>query len=557
MPKNKETIPLIDQTASADLPHHAEILALKNTVSVLEGKLGEVLSALDEKDALIKSLREQLKLRSNDLFGMRSEKTRGIDIHPDQLMIDVFNEPETIAEATEESGDAAAQDPEPTRKKRITFEEKIPEDAVREAITTELPEEERICPECGSVMEPCGTSLVKRMLRIVPATVTIEEHHETAYFCRRCDNEGISTPMVKSRTPLSPIPGSIYTPETIAYIMVQKYLMGAPLYRIEQDFARRGVTFSRASMAWLLIKSQKLYLIYVWLAMKRALLASDVLHADETTVQVLKEPGRKAKTKSYMWLYRTAECEEQKIVLYEYKQTREAVHPKAFLSGWRGYLCTDGYSGYHNLPDGIVVVGCWAHARRGWVNAVKVNPDEKSRGGEIAAKGLALIDEMFEIERRFVKEGLSSEQRRNARKRELEPLMNGFFSWVKSLRERADSTLGKAIGYAMSQRKYLLRVLDDGRLPISNNIAERSIKPFVIARKNFLFSDSVAGAETSAVIMSLIESAKAEGFDPYEYLAHVMRTAPGLDMGDENDVHALLPSGFRETASGQAGLLVP
>jgi transposase len=558
MPKNKETIPITSQTAPVNLASHAEILALKNTISALEGKLGEVLCALDEKDALIKSLREQLKLRSNDLFGMKSEKTRRIDVHPDQIAIDVFNEPETIAEVARGSVDDTAQDPKPhTRKKRITFEEKIPEDAAHETITTELPEEERICPECGNVMEPCGTSLVKRMLRVVPATVTIEEHHETAYFCRRCDNEGISTPMVKSRTPLSPIPGSIYTPETIAYIMVQKYLMGAPLYRIEQDFARRGVSFSRASMAQLLIKSQKLYLIYVWQAMKRALLKSDVLHADETTVQVLKEPGRKAKTKSYMWLYRTAECEDQKIVLYEYRQTRQAIHPKAFLSGWRGYLCTDGYSGYHNLPDGIVVVGCWAHARSKWFKAVKVNPDETSRSGEIAAKGLALIDEMFEIERGFVREGLSFEQRRNARKRELEPLMDEFFSWVKSLRERADSTLGKAIGYAISQRKYLLRVLDDGRLPISNNIAERSVKPFVIARKNFLFSDSVAGAETSAVIMSLIESAKAEGLDPYAYLTHVMRTASGLDMGDENDVHALLPSVFRETASSQAGLSAP
>jgi hypothetical protein len=163
---------------------------------------------------------------------------------------------------------------------------------------------------------------------------------------------------------------------------------------------------------------------------------------------------------------------------------------------------------------------------------------------------------MFEIERRFLKEGLSFEERHGARKQELAPLMDRFFSWVKTLRERADSTLGKAIGYAMSQRKYLLRVLDDGKLPISNNIAERSIKPFVIARKNFLFSDSVAGAETSAVIMSLIESAKAEGLDPYEYLTHVMRTAPGLDMGDKDDVHALLPSVFRETASDHT-VLVP
>jgi transposase len=553
MPKNKETIPLTDKTASENLPPFAEILALKNTISALEGKLGEALTMMDEKDALIMSLREQIKLRSNDLFGVRSEKTKRIDVHPDQLSIDIFNELETIAEATGEPGEVASQDPEPhTRKKRITFEEKIPEDAAREAITTELPEEERICPECGSVMESCGTSLVKRMLRVVPATVTIEEHHETAYFCRRCDNEGITTPMVKSKTPLSPIPGSIYAPETIAYIMVQKYLMGVPLYRIEQDFARRGVTFSRAGMAQLLIKSQKLYLIYVWLAMKRILLTSDVLHADETTVQVLKEPGRKAKTKSYMWLYRTAECTEQKIVLYEYKQTRGAINPKAFLSGWSGYLCCDGYSGYHNLPDGIVAVGCWAHARSKWAKAVKINPDEKSRGGGIAAKGLAFINEMFEIERRYLSEGLSFEQRRNAREQELAPLMDRFFSWVKTLRERADSTLGKAIGYAMSQRKYLLRVLDDGRLPISNNVAERSIKPFVIARKNFLFSDSVAGAETSAVIMSLIESAKAEGLDPYEYLTHVMRTAPGLDMDEKDDVHALLPSVFRETASDLA-----
>ena len=236
-----------------------------------------------------------------------------------------------------------------------------------------------------------------------------------------------------------------------------------------------------------------------------------VLHADETTLQVLKEPGRSSTSKSYMWLYRTSGCAKQAIVLYEYQPTRKAEHAETFLRGFNGWLHADGYQGYHKRPENIRVVGCWAHARR-------------------------KFDEAFAE--------LTPEERYEKRLEQEKPVLDALLSWVNEMQERTapKSALGNAIHYLLEQWPYLTRYLEDGRLELSSNRAERSIKPFVMGRKNWLFANTTGGARTSSLIYILIETAKENGLDLYHYLLWVLQNAPQLSETDEAWAEKLLPA---------------
>lgn len=267
----------------------------------------------------------------------------------------------------------------------------------------------------------------------------------------------------------------------------------------------------------------------------------EVLHADETTLQVLHEPGKRAQSKSYMWLYRTSGDAPAPIVLYDYQPDRKAKHPETFLQGFRGYLHADGYEGYHRLRPDITVVGCWAHLRRKFDEALKILPEE-ARENSLALVGKRFCDRLFEHERQFA--DLISEKRREARMKTSKPVMEAFFAWADSCNAVPKSPVGKAVYYAQSQRKYLERYLLDGRLELSNNRAERSIKPFVIGRKNFLFASTPRGAKASAILYSLIETAKECGIDPCAYLTQVFRLAPNGDLNDTTFLDPLLPAAF-------------
>lgn len=272
-----------------------------------------------------------------------------------------------------------------------------------------------------------------------------------------------------------------------------------------------------------LVKSSEDWLEPIYKEMQRQLCERQVLHADETTLQVLHEDGKPARSKSYMWLYRTSGEAEHQIVLYDYQRDRKYTHPETFLKDFSGFLHTDGYDGYHKLPDRITVVGCWAHLRRKFDEALQTLPKEK-RESSNAAKGIAYCDQLFHFEKQFAL--LFPEERRKKREQLSKPLTEAFFAWVDSLRALPKSLLGKAVYYAQSQRKYLRAYLLDGRLEISNNRAENSIRPFVMGRKNWLFSNTSNGARASAVYYSLIVSARENGLVPFEYLTKVFTQAP-------------------------------
>ena len=299
--------------------------------------------------------------------------------------------------------------------------------------------------------------------------------------------------------------------------------MGSPLYRQEQEWVQNGILLSRQTMSNWLIKAANNWLEPIYEEMKRRLCEHRVLHADETTLQVLREDGKPAQSKSYMWLYRTSGDTEKHIVLYDYQKDRKWTHPDTFLKEFCGYLHADGYNGYHKLPDRITVVGCWAHLRRKFDEAMKSLPKEQ-QASSLAAQGVSWCNKLFHLEKQFM--GLSPENRKRERDRLSKPLTEEFFAWMDSLGALPKSLLGKAVYYSQSQRKYLKGWLSDGRLEISNNRAENSIRPFVIGRKNWLFSNTPNGARASAIYYSLIVSAKENGLVPFEYLARVFTKAP-------------------------------
>ena len=288
---------------------------------------------------------------------------------------------------------------------------------------------------------------------------------------------------------------------------------------------------------WIL-KATEDYLTPVYEQLHRELLTRDVLHADETTLRVLHEPGKAPQSDSFMWLYRTSGDTNKPIVLYEYQPGRGAKHPKEFLAGYKGYLHTDGYAGYHDLGEDITVVGCWAHARRKFDEAVKSLPKGNAKGSS-ASQGLAYCNLLFEIEQGLTEK--TAEERYNERLKQAKPVLDAMFAWANSRTAAPKSALGKAFTYLKEQWPYLTNYLKDGRLELSNNRAERSIKPFVIDRKNFLFANTPKGAKGSAIMFSLIQAAIENGLDPYKYLTWLLKDANNADLTQAEEIQKLLP----------------
>ena len=497
----------------------------------------KLLSIIEEKDRRIAELEKQvewfltqIRLAKHKQYGASSEQT-----HPNQMSL--FNETESTAELNRPEPKITEVKAHYRRRTRLTTD-KLPKDLPVEVIEHELPEEERRCPECGSNLHTMGKE-VREEIKIIPAKAVIVRHVRHIYACRNCEVKSDHVPIVKADFPEPVIKGSFASPEAIAHIAVQKFMMGSPLYRQAQEWKQHGIVLSRQTMANWLVKSSTDWLEPMYEKMKQKLLEHKVLHADETTVQVLKEPGKAAQSKSYMWLYRTSGEAKKQIVLYDYQPDRRYIRPKEFLEGFSGFLHTDGYEGYHKLPDNITIVGCLAHLRRKFFDGLKILPEEKKKDS-LLLKGVKYCDKLFQYEREFalLDPGERLERRRHISK----PLFEEFYTWIEGLNVLPGSTLGKAVHYAREQRKYIERYLSDGRLEISNNRAERSIKPFVIGRKNWLFANSPAGARASAIYYSIVITAIENGLNPYEYLKWVLTHMPNLGKkGYASSIDELLP----------------
>ena len=488
-------------------------------------------------ESQIELLTEALRLARHKRFGASSEKTDESGM--EQLSF-LFNEAEVFSAAEKEEPEVTNVAGHKRHKKHTYTLDTIPEGIPTKQVEHRLKDEALVCPQCGDTMTEIGKEVVKT-LEIVPAQYIVREDIYYTYACKSCGENadaGCEAPVVKAPREKNIIPGSFATPEAIAHIMTQKFVMGSPLYRQEREMNRQGIQLSRQTMSNWILKAAEDYLTPVYEQLHKELLKRNVLHADETTLQVLHEPGKAPQSNSYMWLYRTSGDTEKSIVLYEYQPGRGGKHPKEFLDGFRGYLHTDGYAGYHSLPGGITVAGCWTHARRKFDEAMKSLPKGKAKGSS-AAQGLAYCNLLFKLEDSWAE--LTPEERYNQRLEQAKPVLDAMFAWANTRTAAPKSALGKAFTYLKEQWPYLTNYLKDGRLELSNNRAERSIKPFVIDRKNFLFANTPKGATGSAIMYSMIQTAIENGLEPYRYLTWLLKTANNADLKDPNIVESLLP----------------
>ncbi|MDE2105038.1 MAG: IS66 family transposase [Patescibacteria group bacterium] len=511
-----------------------------------------------ELDAKVRWWEEQHRLALHRQFAASAERTSAV-----QKAL-VFNEAEAITDATLLVPEPSVETITYKRRKQKGRREAQIKNLPVETIPYTLPEDEQVCPHCDGPLHAMGEE-VRQELKIVPAQVSLVKHVRVKYACRHCQKEETETPIRIASMPVAAFPNSLASPSAVAHIISQKFVEGLPLYRQERAFARQGIALSRQTIAnWMLKGADWLETIYDRL--HALLLRRDILHADESTLQVLHEPGRAATTNSYLWLYRSgrdgpptgasAGCSSPTgpIVLFDYQPTRAGEHPKRYLDGFRGYLHADGYSGYDGLtvdrqpdattsPSGIVLAGCWSHARRGFTEALTALPADVKKSGKktIADQGLTFCNKLFKIER-DLKDATATERHAEREKRS-RPLLDDFRKWLDQQAQIVvpKSATGEAVAYCLNQWGKLTTFLKDGRLEIDNNRAERSIKPFVIGRKNWLFANTPRGAKASATIYSIVETAKENGLNPYAYLTYLFEQLPNIDREDQNAVDQLLP----------------
>ncbi|WP_234255699.1 IS66 family transposase [Billgrantia aerodenitrificans] len=510
---------------------------LQRKLAAAEAKNDRLLALMAKKEAqweaAKQSLFEQFKLAIERQFGPSTEKYR---VEQGDLLI---NEAEV---AVDEEDAAAVDEPtaadsrQPTQRRTRGGRVALPPDLPRVEVVHELPEDTRHCAEDGTELKVIGEE-VSEELHVVPARVEVIRHVRRKYACPTCE-EGVQI----APAPAKLLPKSNASATLLAYVATAKYQDALPLYRQSQIFARHGIEIPRNTLARWMVQTGKRMAPLIE-ALRRHMLKAPLIHMDETTLQVNTEPGRSTSSPSYMWLQRGGPPGQQ-VVLFDYDASRAGRVPMRLLGDYAGRLVTDGYEGYAEVvrQNGITHAGCWAHARRKFVEAQKVQPKGKTGKADWA---LNQIRKLYAVEKQA--KALDAEARQALREQKSRPLITQLRTWLdKSLTQvLPKSALGKALHYLDGQWKRLTRFLDDGLIPLDNNPAENAIRPFVVGRKNWLFSHTPSGAQASAAIYSLIETAKANGLSPYEYLQFVFEILPTL--GEEDDLDMLLPWRWKDT----------
>jgi transposase len=435
--------------------------------------------------------------------------------------------PEGDSAVAEDSGSVAskAAATKKSRGKRLPLAAELP----RVEIVHDVPESERVCP-CGTPMVVIGQE-VSEQLDVIPMRIQVLRHIRLRYGCPKGEQAPVVAP-----APLQVLPKSNASERFLATLLALKYVDSLPLARIEYVLGRAGARVTRQTLArWVIGTAQALQPIAN--LMRDALLESRLIYMDETRVQVLKEPGRDPTTQSYMWVQRGGPPEKP-VILFDYDPSRSGQIPMRLLQGWQGFLMTDGYEGYGALArePGIEHLACWAHARRKFVDAVKVQPKGKR---SLADQAVEMIGKLYRIEREI--RDKPTPEKQTVRQDQSQAMLDKMRVWLNTALPAItpQSKLGEALAYLHKYWPRLIRYVEHGDLPIDNNPCENAIRPFVIGRKNWLFSDSQAGAHASALIYSLIETAKANGQEPSLWLTEVLSELPYAQTADDYD--RLLP----------------
>lgn len=492
---------------------------------------------LQDIDRKLQLVLEQVAVLNHKRFGKSSEK---LDTDNQIAFMEVdgkivfFNEAEAVASLTEDEEEIISKPrSKKTVGKRAADISNLPVVEVSHMMT-----EKELVSEFGENGWYQLEDEVYKRYKFTPAKVEIEEHHVGVYKSKK-DNH-----FKKAEHPGYLLRNSLVSPSLEAAIMNAKYVNAVPLYRQEQEFSRYGINITRAEMArWTILCAER-YLSIFYDYLHKKLFDYHVLQADETPVRVTKE-NRSSGDKHYMWVYRTGKSYKDKhIVLYEYQPTRKADHPRKFLEGFEGVCVTDGYQVYHTIEkerEDLKIAGCWSHNRRRFDEAVKALP-KSSQKGSLAYLALKQIQAIYREENKLSE--MEPEERLKHRQLTVKPLVDAYFAWVKENLGKVPAK-GKTYNgftYSLNQEKYLRVFLGDGEVPMDNNAAEQSIRGFCIGKKNWVMIDTIAGAESSAIIYSIAETAKANNLKPYDYFEHLLTEIPKhMDDKDLSFCEELLP----------------
>ena len=506
---------------------------LNTTVKHLVDALTHKDKALADMQTRLDEMTEELKLLRKKLFGSSTEHMSNPYVNSDQLTIYPFlgiepeKEPEPIeAEYIEIQGYTKS------KKAKSTLKEQFSNIPVKQVFIDSLSDEDKLCPTCGTEMQPIGTEIIRREVIHVKPSMYMLEYVGTTYGCPVCKDTEDPQFVKDNKAPAALIKGSYTSPSLTSWVLYEKFAKSVPFYRLEKSLEELGAKISRTTMANWAIQCNSLYFKHLTDYFHRELLKRKYLMMDETPIQVLHEPGRTPESKSYVWLMRSGNDGLPPIIYYRYAPTRSGDVALELTDGIQPgtYLMCDGFSGYNKLKD-VRRCTCYAHIRRYFYEAIPAGHDRDITNP--AVQGVMYCNKLFSYENKYAERHYKPETIKKRRLKDEKPVIEAFLDWADKQVVTGNSKFSKALTYFKNRRNDLMTYLEDGHCSLSNNWSENSIRPVTVGRKNWLFSSSVDGAEASMNIYTIIEMAKLHGLNRQKYLEYILEHRPSAEMTDE------------------------
>lgn len=506
---------------------------LNTTVKHLVDALTQKDKALADMQTRLDEMTEELKLLRKKLFGSSTEHMSNPYVNSDQLTIYPFlgiepeKEPEPIeAEYIEIQGYTKS------KKAKSTLKEQFSNIPVKQVFIDSLSDEDKLCPTCGTEMQPIGTEIIRREVIHVKPSMYMLEYVGTTYGCPVCKDTEDPQFVKDYKAPAALIKGSYTSPSLTSWVLYEKFAKSVPFYRLEKSLEELGAKISRTTMANWAIQCNSLYFKHLTDYFHRELLKRKYLMMDETPIQVLHEPGRTPESKSYVWLMRSGNDGLPPIIYYRYAPTRSGDVALELTDGIQPgtYLMCDGFSGYNKLKD-VRRCTCYAHIRRYFYEAIPAGHDRDITNP--AVQGVMYCNKLFSYENKYAERHYKPETIKKRRLKDEKPVIEAFLDWADKQVVTGNSKFSKALTYFKNRRNDLMTYLEDGHCSLSNNWSENSIRPVTVGRKNWLFSSSVDGAEASMNIYTIIEMAKLHGLNRQKYLEYILEHRPSAEMTDE------------------------
>lgn len=504
-----------------------QLLQLKDMISQLNITVKTLTETITKQQTENDNLKAELAWFRQKLFGSSSERRKE----------DMVGQLNLFGEMPEEESPVELIEPEiipvtskKPRKSKVTLEKQFENIPTRQVPVDTLSDEDKLCPICGTEMVSIGTEVIRSEIVYTPPKLERIEYIATTYSCPNCKDTEESQ-FIKDNGKPALIPGSYVSESLLAYIGYRKFGLYIPLYRQEQDFLQLNAPIGRTSMAhWIIIAAME-FLQPMYDFFHRTLLKRRFFMMDETPIQVLKEEGRRAQTKSYLWVVRTGEDGLSPIILYNYTPTRAGENAKQFLDGTEPgfYLMADGYQGYNKVEE-TKRCCCFAHIRRYLLEAIPKGSEKDY--SHPAVQGVLYCNKLFEYERSYKEKELSYTQIHTRRLKDQKPVIEGFLVWLKQAKPGNNGKLKKAITYIQNRQDFLMTYLEDGRCSLSNNLSENALRPVTVGRKNWLFSDTTDGATANSLFLTIVEMAKTYHLNLYEYLKFLFEHRPSNNMTD-------------------------